>query len=507
MKPDSFLMLEHAAWPTFLVDGGGIIRKANQAAIALFGARLESDATMLSALWAEETESAEQFLARWERSATPVAPLRLLGKGAVVTTFSTHISGFHLEEERRFLFQIFPEAAPSASDNKGPLAETNLGHKQKLECALQLARTVALDFNNALTSILGHTSLLLSKVEPAHPWRSSLVEVEKAAEKAAEVANQLSAFSRAEKEMRSQAGGNMNTLLRRVVETFQRSNKPGITWSIDLESRIYSTKFDEAKFQQALVKIVENAIEAMQEKGRITIASRNMEVASLTHDGTSRLEPGSYVCSEIADNGPGIPPEVLPRVFEPFFTTKQGHRGLGLAWVYGIITNHGGGVTVASQSGQGASVRIYLPASNKIAAEGATSTDDLRGQETILVVDDEDLVLNMSRTILSAFGYNVLTASNGVKALELLSNAASPIDLVITDLVMPQMSGRELMEQIQALSPGIPIICTSGYVRASGKENAATFLQKPFTSQELLRRVKQAVTAGLKPEKSAAVAA
>ncbi len=331
--------------------------------------------------------------------------------------------------------------------------------------------------------------------------------MEKAAEKAADVAVQLSTFSRAEKELRSQTGGNMNTLLRRVVETFQRSNHPNITWSLDLESRIYSTKFDEAKFQQALVKIVENSVEAMQEKGQITIASRNLEITALTHDGAVRLEPGSYVCSEIADSGPGIPPDVLPKVFEPFFTTKQGHRGLGLAWVYGIITNHGGGVAIASQPGQGASVRIYLPASNKIASEGGASTDDLRGEEAILVVDDEELVLNMSRTILSSFGYHVVTASNGAKALELLSKAQPPIDLVITDLVMPQMSGRELIEQIQALSPGIPIICTSGYVRASGKENAATFLQKPFTSQELLRRVKQALTAGLKPDTIAEAAA
>ncbi len=495
MKSDSVFLLESAAWPAFLVDAGGTIRKANQAAIALFGSKLETDSTMLSALWAEEGEPPEQFLARCERSAATVVPLKLLGKGAAVTTFAAYISAFHWEGEKRFIFQLLPDLERRAVEHKGPVLEANLAHKQKLDCALQLARTVALDFNNALTTILGHTSLVLSKMENGHPWRASLAEVEKAAGKAAEVANQLGAFSRAEKDLRGLASGNLNALLRRVVEVFQRADTAGIAWLVDLESRIYSAKFDEAKIQQALVKILENAVESIRERGQISVTSRNLEVPVLTHDGTVRLEPGAYVCSEITDNGRGIEPEVLPRIFEPFFTTKQGHRGLGLAWVYGIVTNHGGGVTVTSQPSHGASVRLYLPASKKIVIEGAISLDGLRGEETVLLVDDEDLVLNMGRTILSAFGYQVLGASNGPKALEILSTAQSSVDLVITDLVMPQMSGRELIDQIHILFPGLPIICTSGYIRASGKENMANFLQKPFTSQDLLRRVKEVLTA------------
>jgi len=493
-KSDSVFLLEGAAWPAFLVDGGGTIRRANLAAIDAFGPKLEPEATMLAALWAGEGESAEQFLARCESSGPAVVPLKLFAKGAVPTVFSAHVAPFNPDGEKRLVFQLFREGTPLAGENKGPTIEATLAHKQKLDCALQLARTVALDFNKALTSILGHTSLVLSNMEPGHPWRNSLMEVEKAAEKAAEVANQLVAFSRAEKETHSLASGNLNTVLRRVVEALQRSTRPGISWSLDLEPRIYSAKFDEAKVQQALIKIIDNSLEAMGEQGQIIIASRNLDLSVVTHDGTVRLEPGSYVYTEISDTGRGIDVEVLPRVFDPFFTTKQGHRGLGLAWVYGIITNHGGGVAVASQSMQGTSVRIYLPASKSVLLEGVASSDDLRGTQTILMVDDEDLVLNMGRTILSAFGYRVLTANSGAKALEIFSSSNADVDLVITDLVMPQMSGRELMEKIQALSPGIPIICTSGYVRASGKENPGNFLPKPFTSQELLRRVKQLLT-------------
>ena len=168
-----------------------------------------------------------------------------------------------------------------------------------------------------------------------------------------------------------------------------------------------------------------------------------------------RLAAGAYVCVEISDNGCGIEPEVLPRVFEPFFTTKRGasHRGLGLAWVYGIVTNHGGGVAVSSQPGTGTSVRVYLPAEKRIVRDDGVTSGDLSGSQTILMVDDEDLLLTMGKTILSAYGYRVLTANGGQKALEILSQKDTSVDLVITDLVMPAMSGRELVEHIRKLSP------------------------------------------------------
>ena len=449
---------------------------------------------MLSALWADSTESVEQFMARLERSTPAVVALKLQAKGGAVSSFSIGVCSLNWEGGKRFIFQFFPEPPREPVEAKGAPAESTQAHKQKLDCALQLTRTVALDFNNALTTILGHTSLVLSKMEPGHPWRNSLTEVEKAGERAAEIAHQLAAFSRSEKEAPGLASGNLNALLRRVVEIFQRSSGPRISWTLDLENKLYSARLDEAKVQQALVKILENAIEAMPPEGQIIVSSRNLDVPALTHDGAVRLEPGSYVCTEISDTGGGIDPEVLPRVFEPFFTTKQGHRGLGLAWVYGIITNHGGGVTVASQPRHGASVRVYLPATSRTAAEGAAGTGDLRGDHTILVVDDEELVLNMSQTILSSFGYRVVTANSGAKALEVFSTGNSPIDLVITDLVMPQMSGRELIEKLHGVCPGLPVISTSGYLRASGKDSPASFLQKPFTSQELLRRVKQMLT-------------
>jgi CheY-like chemotaxis protein len=325
-----------------------------------------------------------------------------------------------------------------------------------------------------------------------------LAEIEKSAEKAAEIANDLANFSRQEKETR-QTTGNLNELLQRTVEAFRTPENAQITWDLQLERKLFSFPFDEAKMQQAFAKIIENSVQAIAAGGQILIASRNFETDELVQDGTVKLGPGTYVCAEIADNGSGISPEALPRIFEPFFTTKgKNHRGLGLAWVYGIITNHdgiitnhGGGVAISSEPGAGTSARVYLPAVKKVIKETSLASDDLCGIETILVVDDEDLLLNMTQTVLSSFGYRALVANSGQKALEVLSE--EPVDLVITDLVMPGMSGRELMERIRMVAPGTRIICSSGYVRPGSKEED-NYLQKPFTAQELLRRVKQVLT-------------
>jgi CheY-like chemotaxis protein len=373
--------------------------------------------------------------------------------------------------------------------------EASVAHKQKLDCALQLARTVALDFNNALTSILGHASLLLSKAEAGHPWRSSLNEIEKSAAKAAEIANDLAAFSRQEKDVRVQVAGNVNTLLERTVEAIQGALQKPIKITCQLERKLFSANFDEAKMQQALAKILENAVEAIAREGAIKVQTRNLELTEPMQDHTAKLTPGNYVCVEVSDSGAGIAAEVMPRIFEPFFTTKGArHRGLGLAWVYGIITNHGGAVSVSSQPGSGAAVRMYLPATRKIVRAAPLAAGDLHGTQTILFVDDEELLLTMGQMILSSYGYTVLTANSGQKALEIFAQSKKKIDLVVTDLVMPNMSGRELSEQILRAEPGTRILWSSGYLRSSSAEEQERYLQKPFTSQDLLRKVKQVLT-------------
>jgi signal transduction histidine kinase/CheY-like chemotaxis protein len=493
------------------VSGTGAVQWANSAARLAFQALVQPGATFLAALVLPNQEAVwETLLARLEAARDRPGPLTVRKADGTVAPFTICAARVQSENQPIHLFQLFEqtgsEASPAAFNLRqvpgpGPhesaSVEAGLAQKQKLDCALQLTRTVALDFNNALTSILGHTSLILSKMEPSHPWRSSLVEIEKSAEKAAEVASDLAAFSRQEKATRSQMAGNLNDLVRRTVELFRGPSSRPVLWTLQLEPKLHTTTFEEAKMQQAFVKILDNAIQSIGDNGRIVARTRNQSVMQPVQEGNVTLVPGEYVCVEFEDNGCGIAPEILPRVFEPFFTTKPSpaHRGLGLAWVYGIVTNHGGSVGVSSQVGRGTAVRVYLPAQKKIVRDRASlDTGDLRGSETLLMIDDEELLLTMGEMVLSSFGYRVLTAGNGQQALEVFRQHRREIDLVITDLVMPKMSGRELIEQLRQLDPAVKVICSSGYVRALQANEEELYLQKPFTSMDLLRTVKQALT-------------
>jgi CheY-like chemotaxis protein len=319
------------------------------------------------------------------------------------------------------------------------------------------------------------------------------MEVEKSASRAAEIANELTVFSRQEKEAHRSPPGNLNMVLSRCVDFFRGEHGAKITWKTQLERELFSARFDEAKVQQALTKILENAVEAIAGgTGQIFAQTRNVDLTEPTQDRNVHLAAGAYVCIEIGDSGSGIEADILSRIFEPFFTTKgASHRGLGLALVYGIVTNHGGGVAVSSQPGAGTSVRVYLQAEKQFIPESSGKDENLHGTETVLFVDDESLLLTMAETILSEYGYCVLTANSGQKALAILSRDDVQVDLIITDLVMPTMGGREVIERARQLVPNTRVMSTSGYVMPADKQTGTPYLQKPFTSYELLAKVKQ----------------
>jgi signal transduction histidine kinase len=516
MKPEVVFGLEGAAWPALLLNAGGAVLRSNAAGTNTFGVALAGEAPPLSAIWSPENgQKPEEFFARWEKSPTVTADLKFRVANGTMMKFTAAICTFNSEGHKWFVLQLLPAveavaalapalvpapevpAAAAAPGDAKAVSDTNgMQLKQKLECALQLARTVSLDFNNALTSIIGHTSFLLDKAEAGHPWRHSLMEVEKSAQHAAEIANELTVFSRQEKETHRAPQGNLNTMVTHCADFFHSAYGDKIAWKTQLERELFVARFDEAKVQQALTKILENAVEAVGAggNGQIAIQTRNMDLSEPTQDRNVRLAAGTYICVEVADNGAGIEPEILPRIFEPFFTTKdKSHRGLGLALVYGIVTNHGGGVAVSSQPGMGTSARIYLPAENQAIREeaGPVPDEDLHGVETVMVVDDENVLLTMAETVLSEYGYCVVTANSGHKALAILSRGDVQVDLIITDLVMPTMSGRELIERVRKLAPSTRIMSTSGYVMPADKQTGTPYLQKPFTSRELLTKVKQ----------------
>jgi signal transduction histidine kinase len=499
MKPEVVFGLENATWPTLLVNTAGAATWANAAAKNVFGAALAVAPAQLASIWAPENGGgATEFVSLWLRSPAAVSTLKFKTAGGATATFSTAICQFNHGGEPSLVLQLLSgvsgaEAVPEARS----ATEGDAALKQKLECVLQLARTVSLDFNNALTGVLAHTSLLLGKAEANHPWRRSLLEVEKSAARAAEIASELALFSRQEKEARRVPAGNVNALVSRCVDVLKSAKGPRYNWNVSLERSLFESRFEEAKVQQALTKILENAVESFSSAAmsvQISVTTRNVELTQDTQDRNVRLAAGAYVCVEISDTGAGIEPEALPRIFEPFFTTKKApHRGLGLALVYGIISNHGGGVAISSQPGKGTSARVYLPAEKSRIHVSSGSDNNLRGTATILVVDDESLLLTMAETILADFGYKVLTASNGQKALHILGEKTHPVDLIITDLVMPGMGGRELIERIRQHGMTVPVMCTSGYVLPEDKQTGAGYLQKPFTSSELLMKVKAAL--------------
>src|SRR5437667_9217137 len=275
MKLDIGFGLDNATWPAFVVDCSGNVRHADEAALSAFGAAIEGEPALSSSIWSPEMDrTPEQFLAKTERSSSPMMQLKFRVKTGGTARFNSYVCPHHHAGEKYFLFQAMRDASVlggegdtvydsiEATQRKFESGDTVLrtgafsfeasaAQRQKLECALQLARTVSLDFNNALTSILGHTSLLLSKLEPNHPWRSSLLEVEKSAAKAAEIANDLGAFSRQEKDLRTQADVNLNMLVQRAVEFLQQNaGQASVEGKLQLEKELYTAKFHEAKMQE-----------------------------------------------------------------------------------------------------------------------------------------------------------------------------------------------------------------------------------------------------------------
>ena len=509
MKTDISTGLENAPWPALLVAADASVVDANAAAKHFFGAALVKN-LRLDPLWpAENGCAAADFFVLWDSHPLPCTDLEFRAADGALKHFSTLIT-VPRAEQKHYLLQLFspaesplpaqkfPPDTPAVSSAPAPTGDTVL--RRRLDVVMQLSRSVSLDLNNALTGVLAHTSRLLDLAEPGHPWRAALLEVEKSTARAAEITAELAVFSRREKkEQRKAAPGNLNLIVGRCVDFFRNAHGRPFDWRLVQEAALFGARFDEAKLQQALTKILENALESFPTNlgGLVTVETSNVELSAPSQDRNVLLAAGHYVCVGVSDTGAGMNDEVLTRAFEPFFTTKAApHRGLGLALVYGIVTNHGGGVALSSVPGQGTSVRIYLPAEKNFVHAAVAADLNLRGAETILMVDDEALVLTMAETILSDYGYKVLTASSGQLALAVLARRGVQVDLVITDLVMPGMGGRELADQIRAAGR-LPILFTSGYVMPTEQHDSAGYLQKPFTSRQLLSKVR----AALRPDK------
>jgi two-component system cell cycle sensor histidine kinase/response regulator CckA len=378
-------------------------------------------------------------------------------------------------------------------------SEEQLRQAQKLESVGRLAGGVAHDFNNMLTAINGYSDLTLRSLPPDDPLRGNLEEIKKAGERSAQLTRQLLAFSRQqilqERVLElNQVVIETNAMLKRVIgENYQ------LTSVLDQSSG--KIKADPGQLSQVILNLVVNSSDAMPDGGQITIETQNVQLDDSYATQHISVSPGEYVMLAVSDTGCGIDEDTMQHIFEPFFTTKGVGKGtgLGLSTVYGIVKQSGGNIWVYSEVGNGTTFKLYFPRVEdeiKVPQPGLSSEGLQQGSETILLVEDEDLVRALSRDTLESCGYVVIEASNGVEALALIEKQEIKIDLLLTDVVMPQMGGRELAEKLLAKFPRVHVLFTSGYtddaiVRHGIIAKGTNFIQKPFTLDALARKVRE----------------
>jgi PAS domain S-box-containing protein len=373
-----------------------------------------------------------------------------------------------------------------------------LRQSQKLESVGLLAGGIAHDFNNMLTAINGYSDLTLRKLKPDDPLRHYLEEIKKAGERSALLTHQLLAFSR--QQVLKALVLDLNEVITDTIKMLQRVIGEDIQLTTTLNPKAGQVKIDPGQFSQIIMNLAVNARDAMPQGGTLTIETANVFITpayTLRHVG---FLPGAYVMLTVSDTGSGMSEEIKQHIFEPFFTTKEvGHgTGLGLATVYGIVKQSGGNIEVESREGIGTTFKIYLPrvVESANAARGIETVSKRSvGTETILLVEDEDLVRNLTRQFLQECGYTVIEAGNGVEALSIYEQDCR-VDLLMSDVVMPQMGGRELAEKLTDKFSHLKVLFTSGYtddavVRHGIIETNSNFIQKPFTLEALADKIRQ----------------
>ena len=378
-------------------------------------------------------------------------------------------------------------------------SEEQLRQSQKLEAVGRLAGGVAHDFNNLLTVITGYSDLLLRKIEGEDPMRSKVGEIKKAAERAANLTRQLLAFSR--KQVLEPRVMVLNETVAEMDKMLKRLIGEDVELVTVLDPQLRSVNVDPGQIEQVLMNLCVNARDAMPEGGKLTVETGNVYLDSAYALSHGSVRPGWYTMLAVSDTGHGMDAETQERIFEPFFTTKETGKGtgLGLATVYGIVKQSGGNIWVYSEPGHGTTFKVYLPAVEEEAVEEANAAVPHvpRGTETILLVEDEEAVRALLQDILEAEGYTVLVAHDGHDALRECERHEGPIHMVMTDVVMPRMSGRELVERLGGgKCAHVKVLYMSGYtddaiVRHGVLDEGVSFLQKPFTPDAALRKVRE----------------
>lgn len=490
----------------FLIDNEtGAILQANGAASAMYGYGVDELLQLTNS-----DLSAEPAQTKTVTTSTPIQrervvtiPLRWHRKKDG-TCFPVEITGRFFDHRGRpvHVAAIRDISERERAEQDRVALQARLAQAEKLESVGRLAGGVAHDFNNMLVAILGHADLLLEQLAPDDPFHADLMEIHSAARRSADLTRQLLAFARQQVvaprviDVNSSVAELLNMLGRLIGEHITLRWSPG--------AEVWPLEIDPSQLDQILANLCVNARDAIDVAGVVTISTRNVEVKEDEQGGRGGVSPGAYVALTVADDGRGIAPEALEHLFEPFFTTKDVSKGtgLGLATVYGIAKQNGGHVEVVSELGEGTTFEVLLPRATSAAlrAHAVAPARPRGGSETVLVVEDEALVRRFVMRQLTRLGYTVLEAATGHEALSLAAAHQGEIALLLTDVIMPKMDGRELAETLAAQRPGLEVIYCSGYPREviakrGVLEEGLHFIAKPFATGELARLVRQVLDA------------
>jgi nitrogen-specific signal transduction histidine kinase/CheY-like chemotaxis protein len=381
--------------------------------------------------------------------------------------------------------------------------EADFRQAQKMEAIGRLAGGVAHDFNNLLAVIIGYSELVFSRLRADDANRGLLYEVQKAGDRAAGLTRQLLAFSR--KQVLMPVVVNLNPVLDDLGAMVRRLIGEDVDVSLSLAPDLGRARVDPGQFEQAVINLAVNARDAMAGKGRLVIETRNASLDEAYAGEHPDAKPGEYVLLSVTDTGRGMDEATQARIFEPFFTTKEAGKGtgLGLAMVYGFVKQSGGHVEVDSRPGRGTTFRLFLPRTEVAETARMIEEEDLRitgGDETILLVEDEEALRTLVRQVLQSYGYTVLEARDGQDGLWMAGQFPGTLHVLVTDLVMPRMGGRELADHLSPHRPGLKVLFMSGHTEDPAMQRGealagAAFVQKPFSPLALVRKVRQLLDA------------
>jgi len=493
------LLLETAPMGIVITNERGRVVQANAEALRIFGyMRRELIGQTIDMLLPERRSHAhEQQLSGYTKE-PHVRPtglgLELFARRKDGTEFPAEIGLGPLATEEGML--VLATVVDITARKK---MEQQLRMAQRMEAIGNLAGGVAHDFNNLLAVILGCSDVALDTLAPEHPAAKKVELIRKAGASAADLTRQLLAFSR--QQMLHPRVLDLKEIVERTEVLLRRLLGENIALTISLEASLGCVKADPGQIEQVLLNLAVNSRDAMPQGGRLKIAAHNCELDDSFKDEQEAVIPGRYVLLAVEDTGCGMDRETQSRIFDPFFTTKEIGKGtgLGLATVYGIVKQSGGYIRVDSEPGQGSKFKVYLPRVEEAAEPSKQEEPEatvLRGCETILLAEDSASVREVAGQYLESLGYTVLEAASGREALERTKDFQGPIHLLLTDVVMPEMSGPELAVHMAALRPGIKTILTSGYaddtiLRQGELDPGVVFIQKPYRPKALVRKIRE----------------